>query len=193
MFWNRRDRKLLRFSVLMRGAFRFRALNIRLFPFSAKFYAIVRRLGKFSLSLLLHSVLHYLCLHALMERKKQIIRYVLLLASLVMLISVIAPHHHHSDGMPCYKSLTEAHHGGGSHDPGCERHNLAFFTSFHAAQIDLASSHFLFPLFILYDYVYPPAPTFTEQLFSREKNIYIESLHDTWIASASGLRAPPAV
>lgn len=185
--------KRLRFPVSTAGSFRFHALNIRLFPFSAKFRAIVRRLGKFSLSLLLHSVLHCLCPHAMMERKKQIIRYVLLLASLVMLISVIAPHHHHSNGMPCYKPLTEAHHGSDSHGPGCEGHNPAFFTSFHSAQIDLASSHCLFPLFILYDYVYPPAPSFTEQLFSREKNIYIESLHDTWIASASGLRAPPLV
>lgn len=128
-----------------------------------------------------------------MERKKQIIRYVLLLASLVMLISVVMPHHHHSSGMPCYKPLTEKHHTSNSHGCGCEGHNLAFFTSFHSAQTDLASSHCLFPLFVLYDYIYPPEPTFVEQLFGRERAVYIESLHDTWIATASGLRAPPVV
>lgn len=117
----------------------------------------------------------------------------LLLVSLVMLISVIMPHHHHSDGMACYKPLTEAHHTSGSHGCGCDGHNLAFLTSFHSASTDLASSHCLFPLFILYDYIYPPTPTFVEQLFGRERAVYIESLHDTWIVSASGLRAPPAM
>lgn len=128
-----------------------------------------------------------------MESKKQVIRYVLLLASLVMLISVILPHHHHSNGMPCCKPLTEAHHATNSHSQGCEGHNLASFTSFHSEQTDLASLHYLFPLFILYDYIYPPQPAFVEQLFGRERAVYIESLHDTWIAAASGLRAPPLV
>lgn len=128
-----------------------------------------------------------------MEKKKQVIRYTLLLAGLMMLISVIMPHHHHSSGMPCYKPLAEAHHTPDSHSPGCEGHNLAFLTSTHSDQTDLASIHYLFPLFVLYDYIYPPEPALVELLFGRERDVYIESLHDTWIARASGLRAPPLV
>ena len=43
----------------------------------------------------------------------------------------------------------------------------------------------------LIDYIYPPEPAFCGQLLDHENAPYIESLHDTWIVSASGLRAPP--
>ncbi|MDD6748721.1 MAG: hypothetical protein PUF28_02690 [bacterium] len=68
-----------------------------------------------------------------MKRIQQnIMRYGLLLASLVMLMSVIVPHHHHEDGRPCCISLTEQgedpddeHES--THDCGCEGHNLAVY------------------------------------------------------------------
>ena len=49
----------------------------------------------------------------------------------------------------------------------------------------------LMPLLVLFDYIYPPEPAFCGQLLDHENAPYIESLHDTWIVSASGLRAPP--
>ena len=52
-------------------------------------------------------------------------------------------------------------------------------------------NQFLFPLLVLFDYINPPAPVFYKLLFENDRAYYIESLHDTWIVSASGLRAPP--
>ena len=49
----------------------------------------------------------------------------------------------------------------------------------------------LMPLLVLFDYIYPPEPAFCGQLLDHENAPYIESLHDAWIVSASGLRAPP--
>ena len=49
----------------------------------------------------------------------------------------------------------------------------------------------LMPLLVLFDYIYPPEPAFYGQLLDHENALYIESLHDAWIVSASGLRAPP--
>ncbi len=116
----------------------------------------------------------------------------MLVASVVMLLSVVVPHHHHSDGMPCYKALTEhGHHSAESHDCSCNGHNLAIFTSLLSQATDTDASHLLMPLHILFDYLnHTVSPTY-EQSFDRERAFYIESLHDTWIASVGGLRAPP--
>lgn len=126
-----------------------------------------------------------------MKVKKKIIQYVLLLASMVMLLSVIVPHHHHRDGMPCYKPLTTAHQTGDSHGCGCEGHGLFFLNASQSVVTDVDAGPYLFPLLVLFDYIYPPEPAFYEQRWNREKAVYIESLHDTWIASASGRRGPP--
>ncbi|RHJ83558.1 hypothetical protein DW103_06785 [Parabacteroides sp. AM08-6] len=120
----------------------------------------------------------------------------MLVASIVMLLSVIIPHHHHSNGLPCYKSLaTEVPDGGHnhpqSHDCGCSGHNVALYTSILSHATDSDISQHLFPLLVLFDYINPPEPVFCQQLFENEQDIYIESMHDTWISTASGLRAPP--
>lgn len=128
--------------------------------------------------------------------KKKIYQYVMLLVSIVVLWSVVMPHHHHSDGLPCYQSLVEeaahdGHNGSESHDCGCNGHNVALYTSFFSHMTDGNIHLHLFPLLVLFDYINPPVPVFYKLLFEQDRTYYIESLHDTWIASASGLRAPP--
>jgi hypothetical protein len=132
-----------------------------------------------------------------MKRKEFIIQYFMLLVSIVLLFSVVIPHHHHDDGMPCYKSLFSANsychsqEDSDSHDCGCNGHNVALYTSLFV-HIDNSDVHpFLFPLLILFDYINPPEPSLSKLLVDKERAFYIESLHDTWIKAASGLRAPP--
>lgn len=127
-----------------------------------------------------------------MDVKRRIASYVVLVASVIMLLSVVVPHHHHSDGMPCYKALTEhSHHSAESHDCGCNGHNLAIFTSILSQATDTDASHLFIPLHTLFDYKDTLLPPAEKRPFDRERAFYIESLHDTWIASVGGLRAPP--
>ena len=97
--------------------------------------------------------------------------------------------------MPCYQSLTaEQAHGDKStdtHDCGCDGHNLAYFSTHISHFMDGDVDIHLMPLLVLFDYIYPPEPAFCGQLLDHENAPYIESLHDAWIVSASGLRAPP--
>lgn len=128
--------------------------------------------------------------------KRKIYQYVMLLVSIVVLWSVVMPHHHHSDGLPCYQSLIEeathdGHSDSESHDCGCNGHNAALYTSLFSHMTDGNIHLHLFPLLVLFDYINPPVPVFYKLLFEQDRAYYIESLHDTWIASASGLRAPP--
>lgn len=128
-----------------------------------------------------------------MKLKIKIVRYAMLMVSIMMLFSVIIPHHHHSNGLPCYTFVTEQ--GSDNHDntsdTACNGHNIALYTSVltHATDGDVVQ--YLFPLLVVFDYINPPDPDFCRQLAKRDRTFYIESLHDTWIASASGLRAPP--
>lgn len=131
-----------------------------------------------------------------MKLKRKVYQYVMLVASIVVLLSVVMPHHHHPNGAPCYKSLTtEATHDGHSnpesHDCGCNGHNVALYTSVLSHVTGGDVSLFLFPLLVLFDYIYPPELDFCGHLFVFEQAVYLESIHDTWISSASGLRAPP--
>lgn len=116
----------------------------------------------------------------------------MLVVSFVLLLSTIVPHHHHRDGLPCYKPLTAAHQTGGSHGCGCEGHGLFFQNASQSVGTDGDMGPHLFPLLVLFDYIYPLEPAFYEQFRDKQKAFYIESLHDTWIASASGRRGPPA-
>ena len=122
-------------------------------------------------------------------------RYVVLMAGILMLLSVVVPHHHHRDGMPCYHSLMAEQEQDGScadtYGCGCDGHNLAYFHSSSNQMTDGdVDSHWV-PLLVLFDYVYPPELAFFTQVLGRERPWYIESSHDTWIVEASGLRAPP--
>lgn len=127
--------------------------------------------------------------------KQRIVQYVVLMAGIVMLLSVVIPHHHHRDGTPCYLSLTtETTHSDKSadtHDCGCDGHNLAYFSSLTSHATDGDTHLYLMPLLVLFDYIYPPEPAFYEQRLNWDKTPYVESLRDTWIAGAMGLRAPP--
>ena len=92
----------------------------------------------------------------------------MLVASIIMLLSVVVPHHHHSNGMPCFKSLTEHNHkSSSSHDCGCNGHNLALFISLLSHVTDGDVSHLLFPLQVLFDYINPPVPLLYGQTFDR--------------------------
>ena len=121
--------------------------------------------------------------------------YTLLMVSMVVLLSVVLPHHHLANGLPCYGCMFAGHvhqDDADTHDCGCgcEGHSLAYL-SVQDAVSDVDSHHFLIPLYVLFDYVYPPELELYGQPIDRERAFYIESLHDTWIVNASGLRAPP--
>lgn len=122
-------------------------------------------------------------------------RYVVLVAGILTLLSVVIPHHHHRDGMPCYLSLTTEHahsdKSADTHDCGCDGHNLAYFSTHVSHLTDGGTDVLLMPLLVLFDYINPPEPAFRGQVFGSENAPYVESSHDTWIVSASGLRAPP--
>lgn len=126
-----------------------------------------------------------------MKRRRKIIQYVMLVAGFILLLSTLVPHHHHRDGMPCYAPVTEAHHTGDSHGCGCEGHGLFFLNASQSVGTDGDVGPQLFPLLVLFDYIYPLEPAFYEQFWDKQNAVYIESLHDTWIASASGRRGPP--
>ncbi len=122
----------------------------------------------------------------------RIIRYVLLMAGLLMLLSVMIPHHHHADGSACYMPLTEAmaHDNadrGATGDCSCDSHNL--FLLYSLSDI---GPH-LFPLLVLFDHFNTSDDHLFHWLLRPERPIYVESLHDSWIARATGLRAPPRV
>lgn len=120
----------------------------------------------------------------------------MLMTSILMLLSVVIPHHHHSNEIPCYKSLaTEATDNGHSQDDThsccCNGHNMFFFNLLQSHTTDADVDLYLFPLLVLFDYINPPTLAFCKQLVECNRVFYIESLHDTWIVCASGLRAPP--
>lgn len=126
--------------------------------------------------------------------KQQIMRYMVLMASILALLSVVIPHHHHRDGMPCYLSLTEEmQHGEQNTDPhdcSCDGHNLAYLNTHTSFSTDSDAGILLMPLLVLFDYSNPPEPSLSGQRLYGDW-LYIESLHDQWIVSATGLRAPP--
>lgn len=128
-----------------------------------------------------------------MKIQKNIIRYVMLLAGIIVLLSVVIPHHHHSNGLPCFKFLTEHNHPASSHDCGCNGHNIALFTSLLSYVTDSDVNHLLFPLQILFDYINSSVSLLCGQTFDRERAFYIECLHDTWVVCSGGLRAPPVL
>lgn len=132
----------------------------------------------------------------MMRVKKKIVQYVMLLAGILVLLSVVVPHHHHGNGMPCYQMLmTETtqdnHSSGEGHDCDCSGHNLVFNSSLELHATDGDALQYLFPLLVLFDYMYPPEIGFHGQLFGWERSVYMESLHDMWSTRAVGLRAPP--
>ena len=137
-----------------------------------------------------------------MRRRKSHTVFLMLIASLFVLLSVILPHHHRSDGMACYALVEHLHDADSSEPPtsssdhatdcGCNGHNPAFYSTANNL-LDLTDAHiFLMPLLVLIDYIYPPEPLFCGDANSVFSNFYNALLYDSWIVSATGLRAPPA-
>lgn len=128
--------------------------------------------------------------------KKTVVQYVMLMAGILMLLSVVIPHHHHSDGLACYKFMTTESAAGSAdeaHDCDCTGHNLAFNSSIQSHITDGDAGQYLFPLLVLFDYVSPSGWVAQGLLFDSDETVYRESLHDTWIVRATGLRAPPVL
>lgn len=133
-----------------------------------------------------------------MERKRYI-PFFLLVVSLLMMAVPVFPHHHHANGLLCMKNDIGPHccqqhpseTGSETHcccETGCIAHH--FFqqmptdmrTSPHPAVSELIP--FLSPLLLRLAASRAIAP-------KGDIPIYIESLHGTLIAHATGLRAPP--
>lgn len=134
---------------------------------------------------------------------KRYIAYLLLVVSMMMLAVPVIPHHHHTDGLLCMKNdLGRA----GSEQPvqhprhaeeHCCCHTGCITTHFfqQRSQMDTTWLHPApddLPSFLI---AFPP------RLFSSPDNAtgrkhfthyYIESLHSTFIARATALRAPPS-
>lgn len=124
--------------------------------------------------------------------KKFFRRYLALLTCLLLLSSMVIPHHHHQDGTPCCQPIEWEHsHGDESadmHHNGCEGHHLAVIDS----QYDSVSHvHFLIPLCVLFDYVYPPDLAFFNQLLEITDASFSETLYEAWFLRSIGLRGPP--
>ena len=125
--------------------------------------------------------------------------YLLLLLSILMLGVPVIPHHHHADGVLCMKD--DVHAGcctptpdeAGGHcccDTGCI--STHFFQQRPDTSPDIPqplSCDMLFlPAELLAALVPPPLSGHSR----RTSSDHAESLHDTQLTRATGLRAPPA-
>lgn len=123
------------------------------------------------------------------------IRFFMLLSGFILLFSVIIPHHHHENGMTCIHIFSHHDHNDThthQHDCNCSGHTIVFNSSIlpgHSSEQDIAL--LLMPLYTLIEYLHPPQETVLNSLFYSDRTVYVESLHDTWITVAAGLRAPP--
>lgn len=128
------------------------------------------------------------------QTKEKIAYYIVLAASFVLLLSVVIPHHHHSNGLPCFEWImgeaadTHSHHH--VDDTGCTDHNQALNLTIDKHVFEHDMTLVLTPLLTLFNYS-DTEDTLFLLLFNREAAIYKETLHDTWIGKAKGLRAPP--
>lgn len=134
-------------------------------------------------------------------KKKHAVTYLLLLVSLIMLAVPVVPHHHHaSNEQICMKNDVEAdcagHH---SHHPphehcccqtGCvTTHFVPRLPDSLAGQTDFI---LVWVAIVFHEFVFRQLTEADEQADKREP-AYRESLHGTFIARATGLRAPPCV
>jgi len=124
--------------------------------------------------------------------------YLLLIVSILMLAVPVIPHHHHADGLLCMKPdihtncCTPASDEAGGHcccDTGCPAAH--FFQQRPDAGPDI-------PLPLPNDVLFLTAELLASLISHspgqslRTSSDYIESLHDTQLIRATGLRAPPA-
>lgn len=133
-------------------------------------------------------------------KKRRHIACLLLFISVVMLIVPVVPHHHHDDGSICMKSDLPAEGCCHQHDDTCAEHcccDTGCMTTHFFQQVPQSGGDNLLP-----DFVWV-ATLFTEPLLRllllpdvtdvRQKSVYLESLHGTFVTRAKGLRAPPAL
>ncbi len=126
------------------------------------------------------------------------ITYLLFLISIIMLEVPVIPHHHHTNGMLCMKNDLSAnccetqpseHHKHCCHTKCVATH---FFKKTPATEDGIeitpsAESSLYLPAVFL-----PQSDALSFKPIHKPP-FYIESLHGTHIARASGLRAPPCV
>ncbi len=132
--------------------------------------------------------------------KKWYVTYFLLFISIVMLVVPVIPHHHHADGLICMKNdittdcCKQNHNPENDHccsDTGCV--TTHFFQRSPSTDNDAwanpdtlwVATFYLEPLLRLL--------AVPEVNLKRQDNVYLESLHGTFITRATGLRAPPSV
>lgn len=136
-----------------------------------------------------------------MSRQRPYVTALLFLLSILMLAVPVVPHHHHGDEVICMKNdfhagCTEAAHHPGQH-PGCCHDKGCLTTHFYqrtprAERKTPEIKPVQLPAFFA---------TCMQQLYVTDNDLqtshsyspYIESLHDTHIARATGLRAPPYI
>jgi hypothetical protein len=119
-----------------------------------------------------------------------IVRLLMLFASVLLLLTVIVPHHHHEDGIPCV-SLEECH----SHSCEANGHTIAFNSnSLQNQSVETPDPVLLLiPLYTLFDYINPPLPFPDDWAFDSERTLHAESLFSLWVVEAAGFRAPPQI
>lgn len=135
-----------------------------------------------------------------MKRKRHIARILLFISMMVLMVPVI-PHHHHTDGMICMKKnitadCCEHSHHTPADDHSCCNTTGCIATHFvqQAPQSDNAGSHPDIPRVITL--LIEPLinfPSLSESDARSRKYIYQETLHDTFVIRATGLRAPPSL
>lgn len=115
--------------------------------------------------------------------------------SLIMLAASVIPHHHHGDDTVCMKDDVETENPCSHHhhdDPccidRCVMHPELSVPASPARKVQPGFVHII-TLFTepLLRFVTQPG----EEVVRRD-NVYLESLHGTFITCAAGLRAPPA-
>lgn len=134
-------------------------------------------------------------------RSKQYIFFLLLFVSLIIVGMPVIPHHHHGDGIVCMKDDIKAddccsaahHHHHQEDDPCCTDSCTAHIQSFvsHSHAIDMQPDY-LFAVILFTE----PLLRFLTRPLPRDSHrdyVYREPLHSTYIARATGLRAPPSL
>lgn len=132
--------------------------------------------------------------------KRKYISYLLLLFSMLMLTIPVMPHHHHANGQICMKDdvhtdcCHQHNNDAKEHNHGCE--DTGCITTHFFQQLPSNNeheSHIVDVQPVEYILSYIPILFALENPKNHIDYGYRESLHDTRILFAKGLRAPPCV
>lgn len=132
-------------------------------------------------------------------KEKRHIAYFLLFISMVMLIVPVIPHHHHDNGMICMKNDLSSD-GCCHHQGPCNEHcccDTGCMTTHFYQQAPNSDNSSVQPTFLwvttLFSEPILKLLTIPEETSARQRFVYRESLHGTFITRATGLRAPPCI